>query len=241
MSGIKITWLGHGTFQMTTAQGTNILIDPWLTGNPKAPIQVEQVEKVDLLLVTHGHSDHVTDAAAIAKRDGSTVIAISELLTWLEQQGVDENNVRYMNIGGTTTFKDVTVSLTRAHHTSAVVTDDGQIIYTGEPVGFVLRFQDGPTLYFAGDTDVFGDMTLIRALYHPDIALLPIGDNFTMGTKGAALATEFLGVKKVVPMHYGTFPLLVGTPQGLRDDLKEFEVNGVDVIEMTPGEALTFE
>ncbi|GCE10897.1 metal-dependent hydrolase [Tengunoibacter tsumagoiensis] len=239
MSGIKITWLGHATFQITTPQGTSILLDPWLTGNPSSPIQVEQLEQVDLLLITHGHADHVTDAAAVAKKHNPTVVAIAELIHWLGTQGIANEKLIDMNIGGSFTFKDVTISLTQAHHSSAVTVGE-QVIYTGEPVGFVLRIENGPTLYFAGDTDVFGDMALIRELYAPDIALLPIGDHYTMGTRGAALATKLLGVKRVIPMHYATFPLFIGTPQGLREDLQAFNVGEVEVIALTPGQTHDF-
>jgi L-ascorbate metabolism protein UlaG (beta-lactamase superfamily) len=233
--GLQITWLGHATFQVTTPQGTSILIDPWLADNPSCPATHKQLAHVDLLLLTHGHADHSSDVLPVVKEHHPTVVAIAELVHYLSSQGVE--NLVDLNIGGSITLRDTTLTMTRAIHTSGVLMGD-QMLYTGEPAGYVIQIEQGPVLYYAGDTDVFGDMELIRELYAPDIALLPIGDRYTMGPRAAARAACLLGVKQVIPMHYGTFPLLTGTPQALRDALRELNVSDIQVIEMVPGQTI---
>jgi len=229
MSALSITWFGHATFVVTTPGGKRIVFDPWLTGNPKAPAGAK-IDKADVICVTHGHSDHTADVVATARATGAPVLAMFELANWFSGKGVKD--VVGMGIGGTVGVKDLKISMTEAVHSSSI-DDNGRFLYAGLATGFVVRMEDDRSLYFAGDTALFGDMRLIKELYAPEIAFLPIGDHFTMGPAAAAKAAEFLGVRQIVPMHYGTFPMLTGTP----DELKKLvEPRGVDVLVLKPGE-----
>ncbi len=205
-----------------------MVFDPWFTGNPRFA-EASRPAKVDLILVSHGHSDHVTDAAALAKATGATVVGTFELVTWLGTKGVQ--HVEAMNKGGTIDVRGLRITMTDAIHSSSI--DDSGIVYLGEPAGFVVRLENGQTIYFAGDTGLFGDMKLIGELYKPDIAFLPIGDRFTMGPDTAAMAARWLGVRQVVPMHWGTFPLLTGTPEALTQHLAG---SGIEVLALEPGQ-----
>ncbi len=227
---LSITWLGHSTFILTSPGGKRIVTDPWLEGNPSCPASMKKIDKADLILISHGHFDHAGDAVTVARATGATVVGIFELCSWLESKGVQKTSG--MNIGGTQKIGDIAVSMTMALHSSGAV-EDGRSIYLGEPAGFVIAFEDGLRAYFAGDTAVFGDMRLIRELYAPEVAFLPIGDHFTMGPEAAAKACELLGVKQVVPMHWGTFPLLTGTPARLKELVQPL---GVEVLTLKPGE-----
>jgi L-ascorbate metabolism protein UlaG (beta-lactamase superfamily) len=232
MDGVQIQWLGHATFKITSPQGKVILIDPWTHGNPACPEELKQVDHVDLMLVSHGHFDHIGDAVSIALATKPTCVAIVELAGWLLAKGVQ--NAIGMNKGGTVNVDGIKVTITHAIHTSGV--EDGK--YVGDAAGYVLEFENGRRLYHAGDTCAFSDMQLIGELYRPDVALLPIGDFYTMGPREAAVAVRLLGVKHVIPMHYGTFPVLVGTPTALRQSLQALGLDGVEVIEMTPGQTI---
>ena len=202
-------------------------IDPFLNGNPKCPENEVEPERVDVIGITHGHGDHVGDTVGLAKKHSCDVVAPVELAGWLGQQGVEKTHDP--NKGGTVALDGVKFTLTNAFHSSS--TDDGT--YTGEPCGIVLELEDGTKVYFAGDTCVFGDMQLIGRLYSPDVAVLPIGGHYTMGPKEAALALELLGTKRCVPCHFGTFPILAGTPQ----ELKQLAPD-VDVAEIDPGASI---
>jgi L-ascorbate metabolism protein UlaG (beta-lactamase superfamily) len=229
MSPLSITWFGHATFSVTTPGGKRIVFDPWLTGNPKAPSGAK-IDKADVICVTHGHSDHMTDVVSIARATGAPVVAVYELANYFAGKGVKDTIG--MGVGGTVVVKGLKISMTAALHTSSI-DDNGKPMYAGLATGFVVRMEDNRALYFAGDTALFGDMRLIRELHSPEIAFLPIGDHFTMDPVAAARACEMLGVRQVVPMHYGTFPLLTGTP----DELKKLvEPMGVDVLVLQPGE-----
>lgn len=223
---MEITWLGHGTFHFKLPSGEVILMDPWTEGNPAYPAGYK-IERVDVICISHGHFDHIHDAVPLAKKFSPQMVGIFEICQWLESKGVQ--NTRPMNKGGSQQVGPVTVTMTHAVHSCGIL-DDGRIIYGGEAAGYVLRFADGRSLYFAGDTNVFSDMALIEQLYHPDLAFLPIGDLFTMSPKEAALACCMLKPKKVVPMHFGTFPPLTGRPEQLAHliaDLKGTEVWGL--------------
>jgi len=232
LSGLSITWLGHGTFLFRSPGGRRIVVDPWLDGNPSCPPHLASIDEADLVLVTHGHFDHVHDAAAVAKKTGATVVGIFELCQWLASKGVETTSG--MNKGGSQELFGIRITMVDAKHSSSY-TDEGVITYLGEAAGYVLTFENGLTVYFAGDTALFGDMRLIHELYRPTLAFLPIGDLFTMDPPAAAKACALLGVKTVVPMHYGTFPVLTGRPEHLRELVAPI---GVEVIEMKPGETV---
>ena len=228
MQSMQITWLGHSSFRVRTPGGKEILFDPWYTGNPVFP-ESARPKAADLILVSHGHSDHFTDVVAMAKQTGATVVGIWEITSYVGSKGIKA--VEPMNKGGTITAKGLRITMTDARHSSSF--DDNGIVYLGEPAGFVVKMENGQTIYFAGDTSLFGDMKLIGELYKPDIAFLPIGDRFTMGPDTAAMAAKWLGVKQVVPMHHSTFGLLTGTPEQLEQHLAG---SGIEVLKLKPGE-----
>ncbi len=236
-NGTKITWFGHSTFIIETAAGTRIMLDPWLTGNPATPENMSDPGPIDVMLVSHGHSDHTADVVRLAgEKQPKAVIAIAELAGYLSSKGVE--NVVGFNKGGSTEAEGIRVTLTNATHSSSITQEDGISIYLGDPAGFVITLEDGYRIYFSGDTAVFSGMALIGELYQPDLAMLCIGDFYTMGPFEAAKAVELLGVKRVLGMHYGTFPALAGTPGALRDELAARGVEGVEVEELAPGETL---
>lgn len=233
LQGIKLTWLGHAAFRIQTPKGTVIYIDPWVMQNPMTPEAEKDVKKCDIMLCTHGHFDHIGDALSIARKHNSKVVGIYELCTWMQKKGVQQ--IAPMNKGGTQQVNDIRVTMVNAIHSCGIQDDDGSIVYGGEACGYVIQFENGVKLYHAGDTAVFGDMALIRDLYGPEIACLPIGDHFVMSPKEASYACSLLRPKTVIPMHFGTFPLLKGTPAEL---IKLVADMGVEVIEMKPGETI---
>lgn len=229
--GLRITWLGHATVLIETAKGTNILIDPFIENNPKYPKDYELPSTIHYVLLTHGHGDHISDAAPVAKKHGSTVVAIYELSDFIKKQGVEKTIG--MNLGGTVKLDDVAVTMVDAKHSSGAQ-DAAGIHYVGVATGFVLTPESGPVLYHAGDTCVFGDMRLIGELYKPEIAMLPIGGHFTMDPKEGAMAAKLIGCKTVLPIHWGTFPMLTGTPQ----ELAGLVDKNVKVVCWSPGETV---
>jgi L-ascorbate metabolism protein UlaG (beta-lactamase superfamily) len=230
MAKLAIQWLGHSTFVITTPGGKRIVTDPWLEGNPMCPPDKKKIDKADVILLSHGHFDHTGDVVTVARATNASIVAVFELSQWLERKGLQ--NITGMGIGGTVKLAGLEITMTPAVHTSSVVENDSTI-YLGLAAGFVVKMEDGKSFYFAGDTALFGDMRLIAELYNPEIAFLPIGDHFTMGPEAAAVAARLLGVRQVVPMHYGTFPVLTGRPADLK---RLVEPHGIDVLELKPGE-----
>jgi L-ascorbate metabolism protein UlaG (beta-lactamase superfamily) len=226
--GTRITWLGHATVLVETARGTNILIDPFIEQNPKYPKDFSLPAKIQYMLLTHGHGDHISDAVPVAARHGSTAVAVYELASYVAARGVA--NTIGMNLGGTVQLDEVAATMVEAKH-SAGAQDENGTHYVGVAAGFVLSIPGSPVIYHAGDTAVFGDMKLIAELYQPEVAILPIGGHYTMGPREAAMAVRLLGVKTVLPLHYGTFPQLTGTPA----ELTALIDAGVQVVRWAPG------
>lgn len=231
LQGTSIIWLGHSTVLVQTPKGTNILIDPFIAQNPKYPSGFQLPEKIHYILLTHGHGDHISDAVPVAAKHQATVVAVYELADYMEARGVAKTIG--MNLGGTVQLDDVAATMVEAKH-SAGAQDESGTHYVGVAAGFVLSILNGPVLYHAGDTAVFGDMKLIAELYHPQVAMLPIGGHFTMGPKEAALAASFLEPKVILPLHFGTFPPLKGTPE----ELAKLVGSGIHVAKLTPGDSL---
>jgi L-ascorbate metabolism protein UlaG (beta-lactamase superfamily) len=229
MADVPLTWLGHASFRLDTPEGKRIYVDPWLS-NPNCPDPEKEPERVDVIAITHGHSDHVGETLELARKFEPEIVAMVELKGWLGNQGANVGEMPGPNKGGTVEAGGAKFTLVNAFHSSS--SDNGD--YLGEAAGLVLSFENGTTIYFAGDTCVFGDMQLIGRIYSPDVAVLPIGGHFTMDPREAAVALELLGTKRCVPCHYGTFPLLSGTPDELRE-----QAPGVEVIALEPGETTT--
>jgi len=229
MADASLTWLGHASFRLDTPGGKRVYVDPWLS-NPKCPDGEKEPERIDVIAITHGHGDHVGETVELSKKfEPKAVIAMVELKAWLKDQGAKVDELPGSNKGGTVDVDGVKFTLVNAFHSSAA--DDGT--YVGEAAGLVVTLEDGRAIYFAGDTCVFSDMQLIGRIYSPEVAVLPIGGHFTMDPREAGVACELLGVARVVPCHYGTFPLLPGTPGEL-----EQHAPGVEVHAIQPGESL---
>lgn len=235
LRGTSVTWLGHATVLIQTPGGTTILIDPFIEQNPKFPKGFKLPEKLDLMILTHAHGDHVADVVPVAKRSQPTVVGMVELVTWFAGKGVEKTVG--LNLGGSFQFNDVTATMVEAKHSSGIQDGDG-FVYGGVAAGVVLKIEGGPVLYHAGDTCAFGDMRLIRELHAPEFGMLPIGDYYTMGPKEAALAAELLGVESILPIHFGTFPVLTGTPEQLKKALELRNLSAIEVVEVRPGEAV---
>jgi L-ascorbate metabolism protein UlaG (beta-lactamase superfamily) len=233
LNGIKITWLGHATFRIESPGGKTIVIDPWVMGNPMCPEDKKTFDKIDVMLCTHGHGDHIGDAVALARKYDPIVVGIYELCLWMQKKGA--KRISPMNKGGSQTVGDIRVTMVHADH-SCGIEDDGQIIYGGEACGYVIQFENNIKIYHAGDTNVFGDMHIIHELYSPDLVMIPIGDLYTMGPREASYACRLLRPKAVIPMHFGTFPALTGTPAELTKLVSEM---GIEVIHTEPGKTLS--
>ena len=235
-NGTTITWYGHSAFRIDTAGGRAIVLDPYFE-NPNSPIKADAVDRCDLLLVSHGHFDHFGDALSIKSRLRPIWPCIHELSLWLPRRlPAGDEGVIGMNKVGTVEAAGLRVAMVGADHSAGDWNAAGETtLYLGDPVGFVIELEDGYRIYFAGDTQVYSDMRLIRDLHRPDLAMLPIGGHFTMDPVAAALALEYLGVSDVVPMHYGTFPILVGMPEQLRAALADRGLGGVTVHAPAPG------
>lgn len=230
---ISFTWLGFGGFYIKSPGNKEILIDPWIRNNPVCPESIKNIEKVDYIFFTHAHRDHAEDAVWLGQETGATILAGWELAFILQKKGVQ--NVIAINKGGTRRFGELEITAVHADHSSAYVEGD-QLIYGGEPMGFIIKFENGDKVYHAGDTNVFGDMTLISELYEPELALLPIGDAYTMSPKEAAKAVRLLNIKHVIPTHFGVFDFLTGRPSDLLDLLTDIE--GLTVYDISPGQTV---
>ncbi len=245
--GFRFTWFGHATVLAESEAGTSVLIDPWF-GHPLATVGPEVVERCDVMLVTHGHHDHLgaapgeiatADCLAIARRTAPAWPAIHELSLWLGAQDLGATEVVGMNKGGTVDVRGLRVTMVNAEHSAGDwLAADAAPLYLGEPVGFVVELENGRRFYHAGDTALFGDMRLIGEMHRPDVAFLPIGGHFTMDPPAAARAVELLGCTTVVPIHYGTFPVLAGSPAQLREELAHLGLGDVTVLAPAPAEVV---
>jgi L-ascorbate metabolism protein UlaG (beta-lactamase superfamily) len=235
---VTITWLGHGTFLFESPSGKRVILDPWIDGNPSFPeaLKTDATTNLDAIVITHGHFDHVGDVAALAQTTEAPILCMFDVVGWLKRQGIAEDRCLGFNMGGTVEAAGVKFTMTPAFHSSSITDEAGNIVYMGNPVGYVMTFEDGTVVYHAGDTCVFGDMRIIGELYAPDVAILPIGGWFTMDPKQAAYAAKLLNVKRVIPEHYGTFPLLAGTPAQLREELSS---QNIEVVALEPGERVS--
>ena len=230
--GGKVTWLGHAAFLIESPGGVRVAIDPWIGNNPKFPKGFD-FGKLDVIAATHGHFDHFgDDGIALAKKTGATVVAIFELALHCGAAGVEK--VSGMNKGGSQKVAGIEFRMVQAVHSAGTSGAGRESNFPADPCGYVLTFEDGFRVYHAGDTNVFSDMALIGELYEPDLALLPIGDFYTMGPREAAKACELLHAPRVVPMHWGTFPVLPGTPASLREELQKRGL-ATEVVELAPG------
>jgi L-ascorbate metabolism protein UlaG (beta-lactamase superfamily) len=235
-AGTTITWYGHSCIRIDTAGGRTIIVDPWFA-NPSSPLPADAVDRCDVLLVTHGHYDHFGDALAIASRLRPTWPCIHEMSLWLARQLPDgADAVIGMNKGGTVEVDGIRISMVHADHSAGDWNDAGATtLYLGDPVGFAIELEDGYRMLLTGDTELFGDMALIRERYRPELVMLPIGGHYTMDPVAAAHAVELLGAHEVVPLHYGTFPILTGTPEQLRAAIAARGLTGITVHAPAPG------
>ena len=232
--GFTLTWLGHNTFRIDTRAGRTVLLDPWVEGNPACPKEHRGFEKIDVITISHGHGDHMADAVTLAKKFKPAIVCNYEIHLWLQRQGVTSTSP--MNKGGSQEIAGLRFTMVHATHSSGIE-DGGQVVYGGEACGYVITLEDGARVYHAGDTGVHADMALIGELYQPEIALLPIGDLYTMGPREAAVAARMLKSRWIVPAHWGTFPALTGKPEALEEELKKAGVSA-EVVALEPGGTL---
>lgn len=234
-----ISWLGHATFHIETPEQKRVLIDAWVDTNPSCPEawKSKAREDLDAIFLTHGHFDHINDLVAIATSTGATIVCQYDLTPWLQEKGIAEDKIVGYNKGGTVEVAGIKATMTTAHHSSTLY-EDGKIIPMGDPAGYVLRFSNNFTVYVAGDTCVTYDMLVIGDLYQPELSILPIGDWFTMDPRQAAYALKLLRSRYAIGCHWGTFPILTGTPEALIEARQEFNID-TEVIPLKPGESVS--
>jgi L-ascorbate metabolism protein UlaG (beta-lactamase superfamily) len=235
MGTARFTWLGHASVRVDLPTGEVMVLDPWLEGNPMSPVSASSFDRLDLILVTHAHGDHMGDVEKLAKHYRAPVVCSYDLGEWFSSRGVAK--VMGMNLGGSQRVLGAKITQVRADHSSSFV-HEGRSISGGPASGFVVRLADGYCFYFAGDTALFSDMKLIGELYQPRIAFLPIGDLFTMDPEQAAHAAMLIGSRWVVPIHWGTFPALTGTPKELKEHMTALNCLS-ELMVLTPGLAWT--
>jgi L-ascorbate metabolism protein UlaG (beta-lactamase superfamily) len=233
----QMTFLGHATFRLASPEGRQVIVDPWTHRNPLCPPRLRDVGRLDLALVTHGHHDHVGDLFAVVRGIRPWIVAVAELGHWMRRRGL--HRVQTMNLGGVLDLEGVQVAMTPAAHSSSI--DDEPEVNAGVAAGFVLGFSDGLRVYHAGDTAAFSGMALIGEIHRPEVALLPMGDEHTMGPTEAAVATRLLGVRRVVPMHYGIEPGSQDVPERFRAALDLAGLRDVEVLPMQPGDTTTWD
>jgi L-ascorbate metabolism protein UlaG (beta-lactamase superfamily) len=234
---VTITWLGHATFHVVTPEGKQVLLDAWVDGNPSCPDawKAKVREGLDAIFVTHGHFDHVNDLVDIATSTGAQVVCQFDLASWMQSKGVAEEKIVGFNKGGTVEVAGIKATMTSAQHSSTIA-ENGTIVPMGDAAGYILRFSNDFTVYLTGDTAVTYDMLIMGDLYQPDLAILPIGDHFTMDPRQAAYALKLIRADYAIGCHWGTFPLLTGTPEALEAACQEFNVT-TRVLPLRPGES----
>ena len=233
-----IRYFGHSAVNIVSPKGKQIFIDPWLKGNPLCPQDCQTPDAVDLICLTHGHSDHAQHVADLAIATKATVCATYELAVLLNKDGVPNEQLQFMNKGGEIEWHGLKIALTNAFHSSSYTANDGVTYYAGEPCGVVVTLEAGGSIYHAGDTALFSDMAAIKARFAPRVAMLPIGDRFTMGPRDAAAAMKLLDPEFALPIHHSTFGLLSGTPDQFEHEASKLGVRGT-IVSLAPGESFS--